>query len=226
MHYGYTRQDEYHFKKKKLRAYWYAPPKDSVNLPRVFISELNVADLSDTVQQIIKKYTKEVLEDPVTLLDLNDAKAVDAFLHSPLWTTPTLADYQALQSESEYASWVIYNRYYLNHFTISVHTLPDPYNKLETFNEFLVSIGVALNDAGGKIKISEDGYLRQSASVAEQITAQFPVDDTYENCDIAGSYVEFAERHIMPSGERRDGFEVGNADKIFESTFTDQIDKT
>ncbi len=57
-------------------------------------------------------------------LDLDDAAAVVAFLHAPLWRTPTWADYIRLRDESEFAAWVIYNRYYLNHFTISVHNLP------------------------------------------------------------------------------------------------------
>ena len=35
-----------------------------------------------------------------------------------------------LAEESEYAAWVIYNRYYLNHFTVSVHNLEDGYNTI------------------------------------------------------------------------------------------------
>ena len=225
LHYGYTREDKYQFNVKKLTAYWYKPPKESVNLPRIFISELNVNELSPVVQKIITKYTNEVLVDPVDALNLDEGADVDMFLHSPLWSTPTLNDFNELQRESEYASWVIYNRYYLNHFTISVHALPEPYNNLNKFNDFLESIGVVLNDAGGKIKTSEDGFLRQSSTVAEQVKAHFASKNSQEIIDIAGSYVEFAERNIMPSGLRRDGFEAANADKIFESTFTDQIDK-
>ena len=64
---GYTRMDFYHFKAKKLDAYWYAPP--SSDLPRVFISELKVQLLSASAQQVIKKYTKSVTSDPVHLLN-------------------------------------------------------------------------------------------------------------------------------------------------------------
>ena len=53
---------------------------------------------------------------------------------------------------------------------------------------------------------------------------------------ISGSYVEFAERKVLPSfihlpvneitrQQRREGFEAGNADKIFESTYSSQTDK-
>jgi hypothetical protein len=62
------------------------------------------------------------------------------------------------------------------------------------------------------------------------ITAAFA---DHETCRIAGSYVEFAERKVLPQyahlpaaaikrEHRRDGFEAGNADKIFESTYRSQ----
>ena len=155
------------------------------------------------------------------------------FLHKSLWDLPSLDDYNALLSESEYGAWVIYNRYYLNHYTISVHELPAPYNELASFNEFLKSIGIKLNSAGGEIKVSGDSLLRQSSTVAKTIQATFSNGKTAE---IAGSYVEFAERLPLPqyanlpkekltSSHRREGFEAGNADKIFESTYREQISK-
>src|SRR5690606_7393717 len=144
---------------------------------------------------------------------------------------PTSEEYQTLLKESEYAAWVIYNRYYLNHYTFSIHELKDGYNTLEEFNDFLLSRGVKLNNSGGVIKTSEDGLLRQSSTVSALYTASFADGKVLE---IAGSYVEFAERSVLPayrdlpkeeitSKHRRDGFETNNADKIFESTYTTQI---
>ncbi|NLR69097.1 DUF1338 domain-containing protein [Chitinophaga varians] len=232
LHYGYTKMDHYYFASKKLDAWWYAPPLPKY--PRIFISELRVTDLSQQAQDIITSYTDEVKADPVTLLDLDDSKAVDTFLHSGLWRTPTLADFQALAAESEYAAWVIYNRYYLNHFTVSVHNLPAGYNTIAEFNQFLEQNGFILNDAGGKIKTSPDGKLLQSATVAGMIPATFAGGETIK---IAGSYVEFAERKVLPEfadlpagavrrEHRREGFEAGNADKIFESTYSTQTKKS
>lgn len=235
-HYGYERRDRYDFAEKKLTAYWYSPPRvDSPagtngNLPRIFASELRVDELSEQAQAIIHRYTDTVTSDPVDALDLDDADAVDQFLHQPLWTTPTRTDYQTLLAESEYAAWVIYNRYYLNHFTISVHNLKPGYNTIDEFVAFLQRRGFRLNSAGGIIKVSPDGGLRQASTVAQLIDAEFAGGDTYR---IAGSYVEFAERRVLPqfanlpAGQigrqhRREGFETGNADKIFESTFTTQ----
>jgi hypothetical protein len=226
---GYQKRDPYFFAEKKLDAYWYAPPAGE-NLPRIFASELRVSDLSTKAQEIIRHYTDSVTSDPVDALDLTDGAAIDAFLHQPLWQTPTLADYQTLLAESEYAAWVIYNRYYLNHFTISVHNLPGGYNTIDSFVAFLQAQGVKLNSSGGIIKVSPDGGLRQASTVAQMIEAAFAGGDTYL---IAGSYVEFAERRVLPQfsnvpadqltrAHRREGFEAANADKIFESTFTTQ----
>lgn len=57
---GYRQRDELRFPAKKLRAYWYSSPKEAVEessasmtdgpLPRVFISELLVDQLSDKAQ--------------------------------------------------------------------------------------------------------------------------------------------------------------------------------
>lgn len=231
LHYGYTRMDHYYFPAKKLDAYWYAPP--SAQYPRIFISELRVNDLSEQAQAIIRSYTDAITSDPVDALDLDDGAAVDNFLHSGLWRLPTLNDYLALANESEYAAWVIYNRYYLNHFTVSVHNLEDGYNTIADFNAFLERNGCTLNDSGGKIKVSADGLLLQSSTVAEMVDAVFAGGETYR---ISGSYVEFAERkplqqyaHIpsvaLTRRHRREGFEANNADKIFESTYAAQTEK-
>ena len=225
LHYGYTACDDYYFSKKKLNARWYAPP--SPDLPRIFISELIVDAFPKPIQTLIRSYTDEVTADPVEKLNLDIADEADEFLHSALWRIPTLKDYKQLLEVSEYAAWVIYNLYYLNHYTLSVHNFPPPYNTLEKFNEFLVGEGIVLNASGGYIKESADKLLLQSATMAQNHEANFPNNETYT---ISGSYVEFAERRVLPEFAhmnmkeikreyRREGFETGNADKIFESTY-------
>jgi hypothetical protein len=228
LHHGYQKRDYYYFEGKKLNAYWYAPPSDEY--PRIFMSELVVDELSANVQQIIRQYTDFITADPVDELDLDNGEQIGAFFHRSLWQLPTKAHYEALLSESEYAAWVIYNRYYLNHYTISVHALPAGYNTLEEFDTFVEALGIRLNTAGGKVKISGDGLLKQSSTVAEMQDAEFTNGETLS---IAGSYVEFAERLPLPefshlpaaelqTQHRRNGFETNNADKIFESTYTGQ----
>ncbi|NBV41930.1 DUF1338 domain-containing protein [bacterium] len=238
INHGYTKMDPYDFVQKKLSAFWYSPPRP--DMPRIFISELRVHELSPEAQRIINSYTDEVKSDPTLSLNLDDAAAVDEFLHRPLWRTPTWTDYQRLASESEYASWVIYNRYYLNHFTITIHNLPAGYNTIAQFNEFLEQNGIILNDAGGKIKISPDQKLIQSSTVAQTIDAEFaPTGDPSnlpfqpEIHSISGSYIEFAQREVLDEFKhlppekitrqhRKEGFERDNANSIFESTYSTQ----
>ncbi|MCA9259765.1 MAG: DUF1338 domain-containing protein [Planctomycetales bacterium] len=232
LHYGYERRDRFRFETKKLNAHWYSPPADKY--PRVFISELCVDELSHQAQTIVHRYVDQVKADPVASLNLDDADAVDQFLHSSQWSLMAWSEYETLLAESEYAAWALYNRYYLNHFTISVHDLPSGYGTLEEFNEFLESLGVTLNDSGGKIKVSADGKLKQSSTVAQKVMGEFQEPDgTSTQRQISGSYVEFAERLVLdefcdlPAEQierrhRRDGFETQNADKIFESTYTSQ----
>ena len=235
LHYGYQRRDPYFFAEKKLDAFWYAPPEE--HFPRIFVSELRVGDLSQAAQKIIHSYTNEVPADPVDSLDLDNGLAVDEFLHSPLWRTPTLTDYLRLAEESEYAAWVIYNRYYLNHFTISVHNLPANFNTIDAFNRYLDSRGFNLNNSGGKAKKSPDGLLNQGSTVAGMVDATFSDGQGGTIVHrISGSYVEFAERLVLPQfahlkpeeirrHHRRDGFEAQNADKIFESTYSTQTNR-
>jgi hypothetical protein len=232
---GYRRRDLYDFPAKKLSAFWYEPPEPAH--PRIFISELRVNKLTEGAQSVIGSYVREVASDPVDSLDLDDGPAVVEFLHRPLWRTPTWADYQRLLSESEYAAWVIYNRYYLNHFTIAVHNLRAGCHTIEEFNRFLEGQGFTLNDSGGKAKVSADGKLVQSSTVAAMVDAAFSDGrGGTENHAISGSYVEFAERKVLdafahvPADQirrehRREGFEAASADKIFESTYTTQTKK-
>lgn len=229
--FGFQKMDYYNFPGKKLDAYWYAPPSDEY--PRIFVSELRVDELSAKAKEIIFNYTGKIQTDPVDALDLTNGIQVANFLQKPLWDLPQSTEYEELLRESEYAAWVIYNRYYLNHYTISIHELKNGYASLEEFNAFLEDIGIQLNTAGGKIKTSDDGLLRQSSTVSALYEATFADGKTLP---IAGSYVEFAERKVLPDFQhlppgkirrehRRDGFEANNADKIFESTYTSQIKK-
>jgi Domain of unknown function (DUF1338) len=75
--------------------------------------------------------------------------------------------------------------------------------------------------------------LLQSSTVAEMLEVTFAGGQTQT---ISGSYVEFAERRVLPQfsslpksqvkrEHRREGFEAGNADKIFESTYSTQTAK-
>ncbi|XP_073526069.1 uncharacterized protein [Phyllobates terribilis] len=230
--FGYTKKDELSFPAKKLKAFWFAPPDasiadgDGVNgpLPRVFVSELLVDQMSDEAQEIIRKYTE------ISGCGYKHAALASA-LGSLTWEKPSYSDFQQLARESEYAAWTLVNGYALNHATISVHQLEPHMKRINDLNQFVEEKGYKLNSEGGVLKASPDGLLLQSSTVADSITYEFS-DGVTES--VPCCYIEFAERLVLPQHanlaeeevkefHRRDGFEVGNADKIFESTSKQQI---
>ena len=110
----------FNFESKKLTAVWLKHPNPAA--PRVFVSQFRYPEGSKKLQQIVDRYLAN-WSDPIKAIDLNSADDINNYLHTAQWPTPTYNDYCSLQDESEYVSWVLYNKYYLNHFTLSVHHL-------------------------------------------------------------------------------------------------------
>eukprot|EP00850_Spirogloea_muscicola_P021409 SM000247S08298 [mRNA] locus=s247:39542:41649:- [translate_table: standard] len=236
---GYERRDELLFSAKKLRAFWFAPPPEADDvgpqdptaggdevagpLPRVFISELLVDELSAPAQSVIRRYTAAAAA-------LAQHAMVSRITGVLPWPVPGIADYQALARESEYAAWTLVNGFALNHATVSVHRLQPNLNDLESLVNALQDEGFILNEEGNVIKVSPDGGLLQSATIADPVPYVLANGETLQ---VPASYIEFAERRVLATfshlplelvqeKHRRDGFEVSNADKIFESTFLSQ----
>lgn len=216
---GWVPRDDLTFPAKKLRARWYAPPDPS--LPRVFISELAVDDLSSDAARAVHKVCGGV---PASLVAEHYLST--ATVGSTPWPAPSYQQYQTVAAESEYGGWVLVNGGALNHTTLAVHAM-DGMQNLNDLICRLEAAGFSLNREGGAAKISPDGLLCQASTIADQRLFRF-------SCGAAAlvpaSYIEFAERKVLPEfahlpseqvreEHRREGFEVGNADKIFESTF-------
>jgi len=194
--------DRYRFADKKLVArYW---RHDDPALPKVFISELCVTELSAAANMIIDGLVAQLPPGFGTRPDLPWAGRP--------WRCRR-AEYESLLFESEYAAWVAAFGFRVNHFTVAVNaltTFPD----LEALNAFLLDHGFTLNDAGGVIKGTPAQCLEQSSTRADSIE----VDLAGEQVRIPSCYYEFARRYPLPSGELFHGFVPASADKIFEST--------
>mmetsp|Transcript_2196 Transcript_2196/g.4080 ORF Transcript_2196/g.4080 Transcript_2196/m.4080 type:complete len:289 (-) Transcript_2196:148-1014(-) len=221
---GYTKMNQIDFPEKKLTARWYKPEQEGA--ARVFISELLVNELSPKSQNILHKYLSRADQSASVF-----APVASVCGFRP-WPTPSSTDFDALAEESEYASWTLVNAYDVNHVTMSCHVMRQ-LNTLEKLNQFLLDKGFVLNDSGTLIKTSPDGLLKQSSTIADKVEVAF-ADGVRRS--IANSYVEFAERLVLPQysalpadqitdAHRRDGFEARNADKIFESTYEHQVSR-
>lgn len=199
---GYEFKDEYHFEKKKL----YARHLEHKNpdLPKVFISELKVRELSENTQDKIKKFIDEI-DSTFT--------SKDNFLYSGRPWNLSYSDYEQLLNESEYAAWMSAFGFRPNHFTVSVNRLKN-FKTVEDVNKFLKQHKISLNTSGGEIKGGPEEFLAQSSTLANSVKVKF----SDQEAEIPSCYYEFALRYPMDNGDLYNGFVAKSADKIFEST--------
>ena len=201
---GYIESGEYTFVAKKLYAKHFEHATDK-SLPRVFISQLKVAEFSSDLQAEVTKMIDAIPEE-----ELHSDGLV---FKGRLWEQPSFSVYEKLQAETEYAAWLYVNGFCSNHFTVDVNEL-DTFNSLQEVNLFLKENGFKMNTSGGEIKGTPEEFLEQSSVLADRIPVKFK-EVTKE---ITSCYYEFAYRHTMKNGELFSGFIAGSADKIFEST--------
>lgn len=200
---GYSRQDSYDFKAKKLRAHSFIHPDETV--PKIFCSELLVDQLSQESQAIIQKYTDKI---PDTDYDLS------VFWSARHWDMPTWDEYQTVMQESEYGAWLLAIGVRCNHFTVSVNHLKTTDSIHEVLNR-VKEAGFAVNTVGGEVKGTPESLLEQGSTMADKKAFEFAGKEVKE---IPTCFYEFAKRHADSTGEVYQGFIEANADKIFEST--------
>ena len=199
---GYHVAGEYKFKEKKLNAKHFEHT-DSTQ-PKVFISELDLNQMSPWSQKVLESVTHQF-----------EASRVDqeTFLFGGRPWQADYTTYMKLAEESEYAAWVYAHGFRPNHFTVYINYLKK-LNTIQALNHFLKEHGFKLNTAGGEIKGSPEEYLEQSSTMANDILVHF-TDGTHR---IPACYYEFAKRYALPDGKLFQGFIGKSADKIFEST--------
>ncbi len=201
---GYEAKGEYEFPGRKLFARHFEH-SDS-ELPKVFISELLVEQLSRKAGTIIAKLVSQVDEKQVKK---------GSFCHSGRPWDIDLASYDQLLAESEYAAWLAAHGYHANHFTVSINHFAAQTN-IEDVNKKLMDAGFTMNEIGGLIKGSPNVLLEQSSTVSPAIKVDFADGQRA----IPGCFYEFAKRYPMIDGTLYQGFVAASADKIFESTHT------
>jgi hypothetical protein len=200
--YGYKLVASYIFEEKKLTAQHFE--HDDPNYPKVFISELNLALVSDHLNKVVESIVKDIKPGYLNSEDF-------LFLGRP-WQA-SHSTYLMLAQESEYAAWVYAHGFRPNHFTVYINYLKK-LNTIEKLNAFLKENGFPLNKSGGEIKGSAVELLEQSSTMANEIDVQF-ADGKFK---IPSCYYEFAKRYPLPNGKLFQGFIGKSADKIFEST--------
>ena len=199
---GYEYKGDYQFPEKKLYAKHYEH-QDST-LPKIFISELKLEEFSPALNNLVKGLIDQVPK--------NEELGFDFVSSGRPWKV-SIQDYQELMKESDYAAWVAAFGYRPNHFTLFINALKN-FSDISYLNDYLKNKGFKLNSSGGEIKGSQEVFLEQSSTLANNIEVTF-LDG---KLNIPACYYEFAKRYPLKNGNLYQGFVATSADKIFEST--------
>ena len=202
---GYERQEDLEFPEKKLRATSWLHRNPL--LPKVFISELELARVSPGLREWVLSVTSQARG--------KELRAEVFFGDN--WPRPALADYLRFYPESEYAAWTAAFGIRANHFTVLVNELGSYAGSLARLVSDLRGLGFELNSAGGVIKGSQVEGLEQASTLARRVPWSFSGG---ESAEIMSCYYEFAQRHELTRGAGLfQGFVPASADRIFESNF-------
>lgn len=202
---GYEVLDDYAFPGKHLKARAFLHPDETI--PKVFVSALERGVLSKSAEALLDLIVAQIPDDA--------AADASVFSAGRLWETPSLAEYELLASESEYASWLAVHGYCANHFTVSVNHLHG-FGDMAAVLDAVKGVGFALNTVGGEIKGVPADLLVQGSTLADQQTLEFRCG---KSAEVPTCFYEFAERFADSDGAVFQGFLAANADKIFESTW-------
>lgn len=198
--FGYKVAGNYTFVDKHLLSHHYEHESDPTQ-PKIFVSELVLEDCSEKLQKFCLSLLKHAQKIELPFCP---------------WPKISYKDYQWLMAESEFAAWVSAFGLRANHFTVLVNALyAGSIKNIEQLNHLLTSQGFILNDKGGEVKGTVEEGLKQSSTMAKEITWEF-ADGTHP---ILSCYYEFAERFPGKQGSLYQGFITQSADKIFESTY-------
>jgi hypothetical protein len=201
---GYVPKGEYRFEEKHLFAKHFEIPGDKV-APRIFISQLILADCST--------FVRDTLREAFSGVDIKKLDPENLILAGQIFSPVSYKIYERLRNESEYAAWFYVFGFRANHFTVSINDLRI-HNDIYKVNELLKRNGFKLNTSGGEVKGTPEELLQQSSTMADPIKVTF-VEGEFE---IPSCYYEFAQRYPDANGELYSGFIAKSADKIFEST--------
>lgn len=201
---GYVPKGDYIFTDKHLFARHYEH-KEKQDAPRIFISQLILAECSKFVEDTLKKAFAKTDHAKYS----SDELIFSGTIFNPL----SYEVYNRLRDESEYAAWFYVFGFRANHFTVSINALKK-FNSIVSVNELLISNGFVLNSSGGEIKGTPQDLLQQSSTIADTVDVKFEEG----NFEVPCCYYEFAQRYPDTTGQLYSGFIAKSADKIFEST--------
>ena len=233
---GYVQKDTYIFTDKKLTA-WHYEHATNPAYPKIFISQLEVAQMSAPVAAMIQKTVAGAVDllsvdDKVLMeslskgekiaLDRADALAVHlaAFFARP-WNPPQREFIEKVDKESQYGAWTLLHGNAVNHFTAFINA-----QNVADWPDLEATV-TALRSAGMPMKAELEGEkgskLRQSSTKAADAECDVVEADGSKGKMLwSYAYYELAERGDVPGPDGKpmqfQGFLGAQATNLFEMT--------
>jgi hypothetical protein len=233
---GYERKNLYLFEDKKLTA-WHYEHASNAAYPKLFISQLEVDQLSSATATKIKTVVAEAPDllsdqDLAFLKKINQGqtlgKADEAALIEHLvgffvrpWKTPLRQTIEAVDKESQYAAWTLLHGNSVNHFTAYINE-----QHVKEWPDIEATVA-ALREAGIPMKAEFEGErgskLRQSSTKAAMEECDVvEKDGAHGKINWSYAYYELAERGDVPGDDgkptRFHGFLGAQATNLFDMT--------
>ncbi len=223
---GYRPAGTYDFPDKHLTSIHFAPPSE--NLPKLFVSELRVWELSPRARRVVLASTVRTAPglNDAELADLSNLAAIGARKREKLlrrwaaqfarrWPAPKAADATALERESQFGAWTLLHGHTVNHFTAAVHAhAVDALDDIEKTIAAMKAAGVPMKP---EIEGDPGSSLRQSSTAAVVIPVEMRSGSRVVKKPWTYAYFELAERPLH-NGRRFEGFLGGQATNLFDMT--------
>ena len=231
---GYQVAGEYQFPDRHLYARHYChPQQDALGLPKLFISELKVDELPQSIAQAIRATVRSgqffslaawQQTCPAPGLSGLDRTALARSLMTAFtrpWPPPRRTIVEAVNAVSQYGAWVLLHGYAVNHFTAYINRQNTPaYPDIAATAQALAHRGVPMKDCIEGNKAS--GLQQTSTQAIVEPVVVLNEQGELEHMAWSYAYYELAERHqiVDSTGHTTlfNGFIGSQAQQLFEMT--------
>lgn len=233
---NYRKAGKYKFPKMMATAVHYEHPDPL--LPKIFVSQLEVAELPEWAQHIIRGRVAEtpylLSDEAIELMNIlgdqgfinNEAagiliEEITGYFRRP-WKLPLREDLLKINDISQYAAWTLLHGNSVNHFAAFVNLQnvagwPD----IETTSRAMGAAGIPMKE---RMEGETGSILRQTATQAVKETIGFRGENgEIEDMEWTYAYYEFTERGYVISDEGEKlftGFIADQATQFFRMTET------
>ncbi len=203
-------------------------------LPQVVTADFRLDELPVNIRDIIVKYSRQAQPSPASKIEqlaeraakhdhhatMNLFIAINHYLQGREWPLPTVKEFETVSEFNELIAWVLVFGRRPNHFTYSIHLMPE-FSNLASFHDFIVNeVGLPLNTDGGIIKGGKESGIEQGSTAGTPEIVQL-ADGTIE---LPMGFVEFVWRFAKKEEpvwwqDYFTGFVANHANRVIQSLY-------